>query len=101
MTAAWYRYAADLRRRGRAWLGLGALIGLVAPVVLAAAVGARRSEQAYPQLVAATKQADVLVWDTTPNPQIRRWSCMPSKATSSAATPRSPGGLSASSLARI
>lgn len=66
----WYRFRTEVRARSAAWLSLGVLIGLLASVVLATAAGARRTERAYPALMAATRQADVLVWDTTPNPQI-------------------------------
>lgn len=70
MAAVWVRLGADLRARWRAWAGLGVMIGLMASVVVAAAAGARRTDSAYPRLVAVSNQADELVFDSTPNPQL-------------------------------
>jgi hypothetical protein len=42
--AVWLRFRAELRRRWRAWLGLGLLLGFSAGIVAAIAVGARRTE---------------------------------------------------------
>ncbi len=70
MAAIWVRLRADLRARWLSWLALGLLIGVLASVVIAAAAGARRTDSAYPRLVAASNQADELVFDSTPNPQL-------------------------------
>jgi hypothetical protein len=70
MPAVWLTFRTDLRSRWLAWAGIGVLIGLLGGLVLAAAAGARRTEAAYPQLVAASNQADALIFDTEPNPQI-------------------------------
>lgn len=61
MSAVWFRAWADLRARWRAWAGLALLVGLSGGVVLAAAAGARRTQTAYPRMVDATRDADVLV----------------------------------------
>jgi FtsX-like permease family len=70
MPAIWMAFRADLRSRWRAWAGVGILIGLLSGLVLAAAAGARRTDTAYPQLVAASDQASEVVFDSEPNPQV-------------------------------
>ena len=70
MSAVWLTFRTDLRSRWLAWAGIGALIGLLGGLVLAAAAGARRTEAAYPQLVAASNQADTVIFDSQPNPQV-------------------------------
>ena len=50
-----------LRASWRAWAALALLIGLAGGVVMTAAAGARRTENAYPQFLRATAAADVLV----------------------------------------
>src|SRR5271169_558369 len=50
-----------LRASWRAWAALAPLIGLAGGVVMTAAAGARRTENAYPQFRRATAAADVLV----------------------------------------
>jgi len=47
------RFPSELRTRWRSWLGLALLIGLVGGAAVAAAVGARRTETAYPRFVQA------------------------------------------------
>ena len=69
-SAVWVRLRAELRARWRAWTATGVMIGVLASVVVAAAAGARRTDSAYPRLVAASNQADELVFDSTPNPQL-------------------------------
>ena len=51
-----------LRRRWRGWLGLALIIGLFGGAVEAAAAGARRTDSAYPQLVAWSRAPDVLIY---------------------------------------
>src|SRR5260370_32154729 len=70
MPAVWVRSGSNLGSRWGAWLAPGPLRALVASVFLPALAGPRRTGRAYPAFVAATRQADVLVWDTTPNAQI-------------------------------
>ena len=50
-----------LRANWRAWAALVLLTGLAGGVVMTAAAGARRTENAYPQFLRSTAAADVLV----------------------------------------
>jgi hypothetical protein len=50
-----------LRASWRAWAALALLTGLAGGVVMTAAAGARRTENAYPQFLRSTAAADVLV----------------------------------------
>jgi hypothetical protein len=59
--AAWVFLRAELRRRWRAWLSVALLAGAFAGVVTAAAAGARRTDSAYPRLLAWSKAPDMLV----------------------------------------
>lgn len=61
MAAAWIFLQAELRRRWRAWLSVALLAGAFAGVVTAAAAGARRTDSAYPRLLAWSKAPDMLV----------------------------------------
>ena len=55
-------FRAELRRRWRAWLALALIVGAFAGVVEAAAAGARRTDAAYPSLLAWSRAPDVLVF---------------------------------------
>jgi hypothetical protein len=55
------RLRADVRARWRVMLGLALLIGLVGGVALTAAAGARRTETAYPRLLAWADASQVTV----------------------------------------
>ena len=61
MGGAWVFLRAELRRRWRAWLSVALLAGAFAGVVTAAAAGARRTDSAYPRLLAWSKAPDMLV----------------------------------------
>ena len=63
------RARAELRSRLRAWLGLAALVGLVAGLVIAAAAGARRTDSAYGRFLDRQRAADVFV-DNYPDPGV-------------------------------
>jgi hypothetical protein len=63
MPAVWYRFRAELRTRWRAWLGLAVLVGVAGGVVVALAAGARRTETAYPRLLAAQRPYDTVVFE--------------------------------------
>ncbi len=65
MTAVWMVFAAELGRRWRSWLALAVLAGLAGGLVTAAAAGARRTDAAYPALVAFSASPDDLI-DTGP-----------------------------------
>ena len=55
MTAAWMWARAELRARWRAWLLLGVLAGVTVGVAAAGWAGARRTERAVPDAVAASR----------------------------------------------
>ena len=59
MSAVWVRARAELRAHWRAWLGLSLAMGVAAGAVLALAAGARRTDTAYPRLVAAERPPQV------------------------------------------
>jgi ABC-type lipoprotein release transport system permease subunit len=61
MGAVWLRAKAQLRGRLLASLLLALLVGLAGGVVLAAVAGARRSDAALPQFLAASRTTDTLV----------------------------------------
>ncbi len=60
MGAIWIRARSELRSGWRSWLVLALLIALAGGVALAAASGARRTQSAYPRLLAWSHAADVL-----------------------------------------
>src|SRR5215469_3811855 len=62
MGTLWLALRADLRQRWRALLSLALLLGLIGGVVLTAAVGARRTDTAYPRLLswANATQVDII-----------------------------------------
>jgi ABC-type lipoprotein release transport system permease subunit len=55
-------FRAELRRRWRAWLALALIVGAFAGAVEAAAAGARRTDAAYPGLLAWSDAPDVLLF---------------------------------------
>jgi ABC-type antimicrobial peptide transport system permease subunit len=57
--AIWLTLRADLRRRWRPLLALALLLGLLGGVVLTAATGARRTETAYPRMLASANASQV------------------------------------------
>jgi ABC-type lipoprotein release transport system permease subunit len=61
VAAVWALARARLRGRWRALLGLTLLVGVAAGTVMAAAIGARRTETAYPRLLKATLAEDLQV----------------------------------------
>lgn len=63
MGAVRMRLRADLRERWRSWVGLALLAGLAGGLVIAAAAGARRTQSAYPRLLARSNPADVIVYN--------------------------------------
>ncbi len=56
-----YRFRADLRHRRVAWLGVAALVGVSAGLVLALVAGARRSDTAIDRFVAGSDAHDLMV----------------------------------------
>jgi ABC-type lipoprotein release transport system permease subunit len=61
LSVAWVFLRAELRRRWRAWLSVALLAAAFAGVVTAAAAGARRTDSAYPRLLAWSKAPHMLV----------------------------------------
>ena len=62
MAAGWFCLRAELRRRWRAWLALALIVGAFAGLVEAAAAGARRTDTAYPALLAWSDAPDVMLF---------------------------------------
>jgi FtsX-like permease family len=60
MSAGWMWLRAELRRRWRSWLALALIVGAFAGAVEAAAAGARRTDAAYPALLAWSNAPDLL-----------------------------------------
>jgi hypothetical protein len=61
MTAVLTRLRADARHGWRSWLALALMIGVFNGVVLAAAIGARRTETAYPRFLEASHAEHLLL----------------------------------------
>jgi len=61
VSAVLLRGRAVLRRRWRAWIGLGLVLGGFGGISLAFAEGARRTVRAYPEFVRAENAADVVM----------------------------------------
>jgi putative ABC transport system permease protein len=59
MSSVWMRFRAEARSRWRAWLALALLVGIASGGSIAAAAGARRTQSAYPRLVASHESYDV------------------------------------------
>lgn len=53
-----------LRRRWRAWIALGLLLGVAGGLVTSLAIGARRTESAYRRFIEVSAPSDVLVLDS-------------------------------------
>ncbi len=62
MNAVWMRSRADLRARRWGWLALAVMLGVFGGGVVAVAAGARRTETAYPRMVAASNAMDAIVY---------------------------------------
>jgi hypothetical protein len=61
MTAVWLVIRAGLRARWRSWLALALVAGVMGGLVIAVAAGARRTDAAYPALVAWSQPPDDLI----------------------------------------
>jgi len=68
MGSVWLALRADVRLRWRALAGLALVLGLVGGVVLTAAAGARRTDTAYPRLLAWASAAQVDILPIVGNP---------------------------------
>jgi ABC-type lipoprotein release transport system permease subunit len=62
VTAGWLVLRAEFRARWRTWLMLALIAGIFAGAVQAAAAGARRTDSAYPHLLAWSDAPDVLLF---------------------------------------
>ena len=67
MTAAWLWVRADLRRRWRSWVVLGLLAGISVGLACAGVAGARRTDHAVPNYVAASHVPDAAVLANDPS----------------------------------
>ncbi len=61
MRAVLTRLRSGARRGWRSWVALALMIGIFNGVVLAAAIGARRTETAYPRFLERTLADDLLL----------------------------------------
>src|SRR6266571_2815214 len=61
MRAVWRLVAHELRARWQGWAMLALLVAVAGGAVLTAAAGARRTGNAYPRFLHASKASDVLV----------------------------------------
>lgn len=61
MAVAWYWARAELRRRWRAWLTVGLLIGVGGGLAMGALAGARRTDAALPRFMAWADGPDLVV----------------------------------------
>jgi ABC-type antimicrobial peptide transport system permease subunit len=61
MPSVWLTLRAGLRHGWRAWLALALVLGVMGGAVLAAAAGARRTDTAYPRLLAWARASDLQV----------------------------------------
>jgi hypothetical protein len=61
VAAVWLVLRTGLRARWRSWLVLAVLAGLAGGMVIAVAAGARRTDAAYPSLIAWSAAPDALV----------------------------------------
>jgi len=91
---------AESRRRWRAWLSLALLVGTFAGVVMAAVAGARRTDSAYPRLVAWSKPPDMVVFAgeapgfvTVPRATLARLPQVARAASALLLSPIAPGGV--------
>ena len=66
MSAAWLWVRADLRRRWRSWVVLGILAGISVGLAAAGVAGARRTDRAVPDYVAAAHVPDAAVLANDP-----------------------------------
>jgi hypothetical protein len=61
MAPVWFALRAGMRHRWRALVSLALLLGLAGGLVLTAAAGARRTDTAYPRLLAWAGASQVTV----------------------------------------
>ena len=61
VVSVWLVVRAALRQRRRGWLVLAVVTGLLSGLVMAVAAGARRTDAAYPALVAWSRSPDDLI----------------------------------------
>jgi hypothetical protein len=71
LEAVRFAFRAELRRRWRSWLAIAILISAVGGLVLTATAAGRRTENAFPQFIAA-HGFDALVYATQPVPKLAK-----------------------------
>jgi hypothetical protein len=55
VTSVWARVRTGLRERARSWIALALIIGVFGGIVIAAAAGARRTDNAYPRFLSSQR----------------------------------------------
>jgi hypothetical protein len=58
---AWYWARTELRRRWRAWLAIGLLVGIGGGLAMGSIAGARRTDSAYPRFLAEADPPDLVL----------------------------------------
>ena len=62
LRVAWYRVRATRARQWGEYASLELLVGLIGGVAIGSLAGVRRTQSAYPRVLAATKASDLIVW---------------------------------------
>lgn len=61
LAVAWYWSRTELRRRWRAWLAIGLLVGIGGGLAMGSIAGARRTDSAYPRFLADADPPDLVL----------------------------------------
>ena len=61
LAVAWYWARTELRRRWRAWLAIGLLVGIGGGLAMGSIAGARRTDSAYPRFLADADPPDLVL----------------------------------------
>jgi ABC-type antimicrobial peptide transport system permease subunit len=69
MRSVWFALRAECRRRWRPILGMALLLGLVGGVAVSAAAGARRTDTAFPRLLAWSRASQHMIVTPIDNPR--------------------------------
>ena len=61
VTVGWYWARTELRRRWRAWVAIGVLVGVGGGLAMGSVAGARRTDSAYPRFLAEADPPDLVL----------------------------------------